>query len=131
MDRPIEFKPKIQPIQLEVDGIDDGTDMVLSGWGQLNATEGPPEKLQYINLKAISNSKCSSLGMGNIDKTQICTFTKEGEGGCMGDSGGPLASNGRVAGIVSYGIPCAKGHPDVYTRVSEYIDWIQDKFNKY
>nr|CAD7578391.1 unnamed protein product [Timema californicum] len=41
-----------------------------------------------------------------------------------GDSGGPLAFGGRVVGIVSWGSPCALGFPDVYVRVSEYVDWI-------
>lgn len=57
---------------------------------------------------------------------------------CGGDSGGPLmarekAKNGisyiYMAGIVSYGPEdCGTvGVPGVYTRVSEFIDWIQSK----
>lgn len=46
-----------------------------------------------------------------------------------GDSGGPLIlKDGNRAiqiGIVSFSIPCAvPGYPDVFTRVSKYIDWI-------
>ena len=42
----------------------------------------------------------------------------------MGDSGGPLVSQGSQAGIVSWGIPCAVGRPDVWARVSSHRDWI-------
>jgi len=46
-----------------------------------------------------------------------------------GDSGGPLVqTTGNKAtqiGIVSFSIPCAVyGYPDVFTKVSKYIDWI-------
>ncbi|KAG8235394.1 hypothetical protein J437_LFUL009253 [Ladona fulva] len=65
----------------------------------------------------------------NVYPEQICAGTEEGgEGFCNGDSGGPLYMNGQVIGIVSWSEGCAeKGWPDVYTRVSAYIDWINSK----
>lgn len=43
----------------------------------------------------------------------------------QGDSGGPLVREGRQIGIVSWGIPCAKGKPDVYTKVRDlFLDFI-------
>lgn len=50
------------------------------------------------------------------------------------DIGGPLAnfnnkSKIELVGIVSFGIPCAKGYPDAYTRVSFYVDWINATMN--
>lgn len=45
----------------------------------------------------------------------------------QGDSGGPLAYNGSLVGVVSYGTAiCAIGQPDVYTRVSSFVDWIDE-----
>lgn len=43
----------------------------------------------------------------------------------QGDSGGPLICNGKLMGIVSWGISCANPrYPGVYTKVSNYVDWI-------
>lgn len=45
----------------------------------------------------------------------------------QGDGGSPLVlkENRQQIGIVSWGITCAKGVPDVYTRISAFKSWIQ------
>lgn len=45
----------------------------------------------------------------------------------MGDSGGPLVADYGVPvliGVISWGVPCSVGYPDVYTRISAYQSWI-------
>ena len=45
----------------------------------------------------------------------------------QGDSGGPLVCDDKLVGIVSYGTRiCAVNMPDVYTRASEYVDWMME-----
>lgn len=56
----------------------------------------------------------------------ICTLRNMGNGACFGDSGGPLTANGKLIGLVSWGVPCAVGFPDQFTRVSEFLDWIKE-----
>lgn len=48
----------------------------------------------------------------------------------QGDSGGPLVADSEQIGVVSWGTPCAKGRPDVFTRVYSYVDWIKGYINK-
>lgn len=48
----------------------------------------------------------------------------------QGDSGGPLIFVHKklfyLGGVVSYGIGCDSGIPGVYTKIAEYIDWINE-----
>lgn len=51
----------------------------------------------------------------------------------QGDSGGPLQTLTRhskcmyeLVGITSFGKLCGTGLPAIYTRVSYYVDWIED-----
>ena len=64
---------------------------------------------------------------------QICAGGEKGKDSCNGDSGGPLMaresdiSPWQIVGIVSFGTSrCAQGAPAVYTRVTNYMDWILD-----
>lgn len=69
-----------------------------------------------------------------LNKNQICAGDWLGERDtCAGDSGGPILvkieSEERVlpyiVGITSFGGYCASGLPAVYTRISEYREWIE------
>lgn len=73
-----------------------------------------------------------------IGSGQLCAGGERGRDSCRGDSGGPLmgidrsggpVGNWIVAGIVSFGpSPCGmQGWPGVYTKVGDYVDWIQNK----
>ncbi|KAF9801443.1 hypothetical protein SFRURICE_013223 [Spodoptera frugiperda] len=58
---------------------------------------------------------------------EVCTLHSPGFGVCNGDSGSALrrVDNGQQFGIVSWGFLCARGHPDVFVRISAYESWLK------
>ena len=117
---------------------------MLTGWGR-QWDEGPfSSQLEMVELPIISNTECmdwynrSGSRQFIPEHTFLCAGWEEGAmDACSGDSGGPLVvtrGDGRaeVIGIVSWGIGCGvKGRPGVYTRVSQYVPWIESKIKEY
>ncbi|XP_053987952.1 uncharacterized protein LOC128881189 [Hylaeus volcanicus] len=99
--------------------------------------------LKEVDVPVVSNQVCehqmrrTRLGPGfNLHPGFICAGGEEGKDACKGDGGGPMVCerHGRwqLAGIVSWGIGCGQpGVPGVYSRVSYYLDWIQQIVNRY
>lgn len=61
----------------------------------------------------------------------LSSIKQGGVDACQGDSGGPLMMRVDTRwiqlGIVSFGNKCGEpGYPGVYTRLSEYVDWVRD-----
>jgi len=112
----------------------DGDNCKLTGWGRLSGIGNKlPDILQEVDTTAITTDACSqkwkSWGFKMI-QTQICFFNGKG-GACQGDSGGPAIcekdGNWVLAGVTSGGSPvCNVRKPSVYTRVSEFRDWITE-----
>ena len=104
-----------------------GTNCVVSGWGSLSEGGSAPAILQKVNLPAMTDDECRYYyGQSQIlDSNLCCGYPNGGKDSCQGDSGGPLYCNGYQAGVVSWGIGCARpGYPGVYTEVSHFIPWI-------
>ena len=65
--------------------------------------------------------------LGRLDKIQQINLP--------GDSGGPLladrlGSGWSVVGVTSFGVECGRpDFPGVYTRVDQYLDWIQENLD--
>ncbi|XP_036321476.1 chymotrypsin-2-like [Rhagoletis pomonella] len=101
----------------------------LTGWGSLTPTgsSGLPEQLQVLDYRTVSNMECAQQGF-RITANELCALGERGRGACVGDSGGPLITlhgSPQLVGIVSYGTAtCAQGRPDVYTRVSSFLPYI-------
>jgi len=102
-----------------------------------------PSILQVVKLPILANSDCQQmfLDAGHVKAirdTFICAgYLTGGKDSCEGDSGGPLAvrdgpeSKWTLAGIVSNGVKCAEPNlPGIYTRISEYRNWIIETINK-
>ncbi|EFN88482.1 Chymotrypsin-1 [Harpegnathos saltator] len=128
LKEPIKFNDKVQKIYLTATNIDNGP-CKLTGWGSTSLDGDASNNLQEIDLKIYPLPLCEKKNI-KVQKTHICTLTKEGEGVCHGDSGGPLVTNDVQVGIVSFGRPCALGYPDVYTRVPSFFNWINKNKKK-
>lgn len=101
---------------------------IASGWGQTSHPGSAAANLQWATLTVLTNADCrnrhSTANAARVFDNTICTFTRAGQGTCMGDSGGPLAQGNTIIGAVSWGIACAQGLPDVYARISSHRAWI-------
>ncbi|XP_065084030.1 chymotrypsin-2-like [Ochlerotatus camptorhynchus] len=127
---PIAFNNFVRPIALGATYITTGRSALVSGWGKLVANGKNSNNLQWLNTTIITMADCRNRFVFKpayaarvIDNT-ICTLNPSGQGTCMGDSGGPLTYGRYLQGVVSWGIPCGQGYPDVYARVSFHRKWI-------
>uniref|UniRef100_A0A182N236 Peptidase S1 domain-containing protein n=1 Tax=Anopheles dirus TaxID=7168 RepID=A0A182N236_9DIPT len=136
--KPLVFSDQVRPVRLpkrffEIDTLS-SNQVTLIGWGR-NASEGPVQTtLQEIDYYAVPNDECNRIHGNHIYPTQICAAEPGGgKGQCSGDSGGPLLFNGYQVGIVSWSIkPCAVApYPGVLTKVSHYVDFINQHVNEY
>ncbi|XP_031839348.1 chymotrypsinogen A isoform X2 [Nomia melanderi] len=133
MPRDIPFGRNIQPIRLAgpSQAYEDfaGMKATVIGWGKDQSTGVGTKYLKYATLPIISSSQCS-IYWNIIPKKHVCTVAGYGSDACQGDSGGPLIvyKNGAPLqiGVVSYGdANCPSSRPGVFSRVTGYIDWIQ------
>jgi hypothetical protein len=115
------------------DNIQSGDLVTVIGFGNDENAENPRQLLEGT-IPVIDDAICSDIWSfydGISSETQICAGMS-GAGACLGDSGGPLLFNNRIVGIVSFGyvLPdqtCDSGAlPNVYTRISGYVDFIQN-----
>ncbi|XP_059722703.1 chymotrypsin-C-like [Haemorhous mexicanus] len=111
----------------------------VTGWGRIR-TNGPLATiLQQALLPVVDYKTCSKWDWWGslVLETMVCAGGDGVVSGCQGDSGGPLncqRDDGiwEVDGIVSFGssLGCnLKKKPTVFTRVSAYIDWINEKMS--
>lgn len=122
-----------------------GATVQIAGWSYTNSTTkqlAPQLQEAYIEVLNINGDLhggpgCSTWahrGYTMNNNEQICAMNRQTRtDSCQGDSGGPLirdiGSKWFLFGIVSYGdAVCASSKAaGVYTRVSAYTTWIQQK----
>lgn len=113
------------------------TKCYIVGWGKENNTDVfGSNKLQEAQVPLVSRKRCQKVFDYVIHESQICAgYKRGGQDSCAGDSGGPLLCSKKVNdqlrwivyGVTSYGEGCAeKGKYGIYTKVSKYLDWINN-----
>lgn len=126
LTEPLEFNEKIQKIDLLEEAIPTGDEVIISGWGLLK-TNGDhlPILLQYNTVTALTTGQCKRKVLSWSDSL-LCLSHPKGAGACNGDSGGPAAYNGKLAGVAGFVITgCGSSRPDGYAKVSAHLEWIR------
>ncbi|XP_040548663.2 serine protease 57 isoform X1 [Gallus gallus] len=105
-----------------------GTLCSVVGWGDISNYGERPIQLMEANTTIVKRSLCRTLWKGRVSGNMLCGASRNAtlQGVCAGDSGGPLVFKGKVYGVVSFsGERCGdRRYPDIYTRISNYIDWV-------
>ncbi|CAH2318999.1 cationic trypsin [Pelobates cultripes] len=134
LSKDAEFNQYVQPIKVARDCPKAGSQCLVSGWGNL-LTSGVqyPDALQCLNVPVLSDESCKASYRDQITSNMFCAgFLEGGKDSCQGDSGGPLVCNGELYGVVSWGKGCAqRAYPGVYTKVCNYLEWIQHVIDSY
>ncbi|XP_067471548.1 tryptase-2-like [Thunnus thynnus] len=112
------------------------SDCWIAGWGNIknDAPLPSPETLQELKIPIVSDKDCKATYPWLTSK-ELCAGDKaRDKDTCTGDEGGPLACSvgGRFvqAGIVSYESCKRSEGPGLYTRVSEYLDFINSYIHR-
>ncbi|XP_053434065.1 hepatocyte growth factor activator isoform X2 [Nycticebus coucang] len=128
----------IQPICLPEPGstFPTGHKCQIAGWGHMDENVSSySSSLREALVPLVADHKCSSPEVYGADfsPNMLCAgyFDCKSDA-CQGDSGGPLACEkdgvAYLYGIISWGDGCGRlNKPGVYTRVANYVDWLNDR----
>jgi len=104
-----------------------GTIATILGWGVTSEGGSGSGVLRSGQVPMVADRDCVAAFGSSFDPAQMTCAGLPGGGvdRCEFDSGGPLVTGGRLAGITSWGIGCGRpGSPGVYTRLSSYVDLV-------
>lgn len=124
----------IRPIALNRAPLPDGVPVSATGWGAVGegTTKANSAVILRVDLRLMGQRTCETRpdrGGGKVHGRVFCAASPT-QSTCGGDSGGPVVlTNGApvLAGLVSWGSSrCGgDGRPSVYTRVDQYLGWIE------
>ncbi|XP_050545991.1 venom protease-like [Daktulosphaira vitifoliae] len=143
LNKDVIFSEYILPICINTDPNIQPFEVMAIGWGQTENGGPFSDDLLKVTLNSVSTDNCnksynsglSKLSNGILHESQMCAGSDEdGKDSCQGDSGGPLQIKHPTfdygmylqIGITSFGKICGfHESPGVYTRVSNFISWIE------
>ena len=109
-----------------------GDPIRVMGFGKTaeSGAGGMSQTFQTVEIEYIDDDTCQKQYGADqfVRNVMFCSGTSDGgKDTCQGDSGGPVVdvNQGVLAGVVSYGIGCArKQYAGVNSKVSAVTDWI-------
>ncbi|XP_055544670.1 serine protease snake-like [Wyeomyia smithii] len=143
LERKVIFSPYIRPICLPTKSDLNNKRAIATGWGTIGYGEATSPVMLKVVLEMFNYDECAKnfeanrrLQDGLKRDSQICAGSRNSsKDTCQGDSGGPLQIYNdqnvyctyTIIGITSFGKYCGlAGSPAVYTRVYQYISWIEN-----
>ncbi|KAF7996817.1 hypothetical protein HCN44_002463 [Aphidius gifuensis] len=142
LDKPLSINQNVMAVNLPAPEVVYLGEGIVAGWGSTSFSQNTElsTELRYDTVPIIEHDKCNEILKDKrlplqVFSEQICTGSGiRNSAVCNGDSGGPLVTKEKLdgyhvqIGIISWGLfPCGKDEIGaVYTRVSCYIDWIDD-----
>jgi len=138
---PMEMTDYVQVIPLMREELLDG-DCVTAGWGTHSLGSLIPGRLlQKVAAPLMERADCEErlevcqgprpLGCPPLAEDAFCAGGDVAAGPCFGylwaDAGGPLACDGTLSGVVSWGVGCEEAAmPWVNTEVAKHLGWIAE-----
>ncbi|XP_067270917.1 granzyme B(G,H)-like [Pseudorasbora parva] len=135
LEKKVKLNNRVKLITLPKEGEDVKTDTACSvaGWGFLETNGTDTNLLMETDTTAKNPAECEhKWGSHFLPQQMICAH---GSGGsCFGDTGGPLVCGKKAVGVTSYvsGYGCnSPEQPNVYTKISAYIQWIRKEMESF
>jgi len=143
MVRPVQINEYVNVICLPTadEIFPTATRCLTAGWGHMEEAGVISNVVNHVSVPIVDQGDCNQLYANitekirlNISDDMMCAGVSEGgRDACQYDSGGPLVYYDRaelrwlLVGVVSTGYGCARpGFPGIYTKVSEFIPWIEE-----
>ncbi|KAG8222284.1 hypothetical protein J437_LFUL003265 [Ladona fulva] len=138
LNPPIQFGEGLAPVSLPQNGqtYPVGTSGLMAGWGQIEFLGPVVNDLRKIAMTVSDHKKCEEayapIGK-HVYSNQICAESGvDRHGPLFGDGADPMFVDGTVIGIASWERGAnALGYPVVMTKISDYIDWINEHMSSY
>jgi len=138
LSSPVKTSPQVNTVCLPAQGQKavTGSQCYIAGWGKVRRGWSSLT-LQQAMIPIADDAKCRQRNseVWWVDTNLMICAGGQGKGACQGDSGGPLVCEegaGRwvVRGVISWGHKkCRTDYYTVSTRISTYVDWINNKIN--
>ncbi|KAL6442557.1 hypothetical protein ACFW04_002611 [Cataglyphis niger] len=132
LSSPITVNEMQKPIDLPGPDVQRDEAVTLVAWGSTGFMRPLHNDLRKLNAKIMLSDECQKHHrLMHINDSEFCTLISRGTGACNGDSGSGVVrdSDRTLVGVVSRGIPCARGFPDTLTKVKSFLSWIHNKMS--
>ncbi|XP_055606256.1 serine protease snake-like [Uranotaenia lowii] len=144
LDRDASLSQTVCPACLWLEDSIPSGPLHIVGYGETEQAGGLSDTLQQGQVSLVSTNQCSQQFQSDrripngILESQFCAAHPVMDT-CQGDSGGPIEIRRVdmsdlqypvIVGVTSFGTACINNSIGVYTKVSHYIDWIEQETNE-